>query len=192
MRCRRIRRLSLSSDQSRSRQMAGSLSHWRGRCFLGGAVFRWQASDGTWLGARPGRYAGSSIYLKGIPSRPDYEIPVKACIDYFVSRPELDPDRIAVIGISMAGYYAPRATVRRLLGGVTDEEAREQLKAFTMEGIAQNIKCPTLITHGGHDIRMSVEGAKRLFNEISANDKTFKIYDDPKAGGTIHCSHDYW
>jgi esterase/lipase len=85
-----------------------------------------------------------------------------------------------------------RATVRRLLGGVTDEEARERLKAFTMDGIAQNIKCPTLITHGGQDIRMSVEGAKRLFNEIGAKDKTLKIYDDPKAGGTIHCSHDYW
>jgi hypothetical protein len=41
-------------------------------------------------------------------------------------------------------------------------------------------------------IRMSVEGAKRLFNEIGAKDKTLKIYDDPKAGGTIHCSHDYW
>jgi dienelactone hydrolase len=34
---------------------------------------------------------------------------LKACIDYLVARPELDPDRIAVIGISMAGYYAPRA-----------------------------------------------------------------------------------
>ena len=61
-----------------------------------------------------------------------------------------------------------------------------------MEGIAQNIKCPTLITHGGHDIRMSVEGAKRLFNEIGAKDKTLKIYDDPALGGTIHCSHDCW
>jgi len=39
---------------------------------------------------------------------------------------------------------------------------------------------------------MSVEGAKRLFNEIGAKDKTLRIYDDPKAGGTIHCSHDYW
>jgi dipeptidyl aminopeptidase/acylaminoacyl peptidase len=65
-------------------------------------------------------------------------------------------------------------TVRRLLGGVTDQQARERLKAFTMEGIAQNIKCPTLITHGGHDIRMSVQGAKRLFAEIGAKDKNFE------------------
>ena len=54
----------------------------------------------------PGR--GSSIYLKGIKTRPDYEVPGKACIDYLVSRPEVDPDRVALLGISMAGYYAPR------------------------------------------------------------------------------------
>lgn len=54
----------------------------------------------------PGR--GSSIYLKGILTRPDYEVPVKACVDYLASRPEVDPDRIALMGVSMGGYYAPR------------------------------------------------------------------------------------
>lgn len=170
----------------------------------------------------PGR--GSSHYVKGIPARFDYEVPTKACMDYLVSRPEMDPDRIALIGISMAGYYAPRAaafeprakalvcwsgcysvlddlylfcehlqpTVQRLLGGVSDAQARERLKAFTMEGVAQKITCPTLITHGADDRLMSVEGAKRLFNEIGSKDKLLKIYDDPKVGGTIHCSHDFW
>jgi dipeptidyl aminopeptidase/acylaminoacyl peptidase len=54
----------------------------------------------------PGR--GSSIYLKGIKTRPDYEVPGIACINYLTSRPEVDPDRLALLGISMAGYYAPR------------------------------------------------------------------------------------
>jgi dienelactone hydrolase len=174
------------------------------------------------LADTPGR--GSSHYVKNIPTRHDYEIPATACIDYLVSRPEVDARRIAVAGISMAGYYAPRAaafdarvkalvcwsgcysllddlylfcphlqpTVRRLLGGVTDAEARERLKLFTMEGAAEKIKCPTLITHGGADRLMSVEGAKRLFAAVGSSDKTLKIYDDPSAGGTIHCSHDYW
>jgi dipeptidyl aminopeptidase/acylaminoacyl peptidase len=56
----------------------------------------------------PGR--GSSVRLKKIYSRPDYEVPVKAAIDYLVSRPEVDPDRIGCVGVSMAGYYAPRGT----------------------------------------------------------------------------------
>jgi dipeptidyl aminopeptidase/acylaminoacyl peptidase len=170
----------------------------------------------------PGR--GSSIYLKRIKTRPDYEVPGKACIDYLVSRPEVDPNRMALVGISMAGYYAPRVaafdkrikavigwsgcysilddlydfchhlqpTVQRLLGGVSHDEARRLLKDFSMAGLAQNITCPTLITHGAADTLMSVEGAKRLFNEIGAKDKTLKIYDENDIGGRIHCSHDYW
>jgi dienelactone hydrolase len=146
----------------------------------------------------PGR--GSSIYLKGIKTRADYEIPGKACIDYLISRPEVDPNRIALLGISMAGYYAPRVaafdqrikaliawsscysilddlydfchhlqpTVQRLLGGVSHEEARRLLNDFSMAGLAKNITCPTLVTHGAADTLMSVEGAKRLFNEIGA------------------------
>ena len=170
----------------------------------------------------PGR--GSAIYLKGIKTRPDYEVPGKACIDYLVSRPEVDPNRIALLGISMAGYYAPRVaafdkrikaligwsgcysilddlydfchhlqpTVQRLLGGVSHDEARRLLRDFTMAGLAKNITCPTLITHGDADTLMSVEGAKRLFAEIGAKDKTLKIYDQNDDGGRIHCSHDYW
>jgi dipeptidyl aminopeptidase/acylaminoacyl peptidase len=170
----------------------------------------------------PGR--GSSIYLKGIKTRPDYEVPGKACIDYLLARPEVDSNRIALIGISMAGYYAPRVaafdkrikaliawsgcysilddlyvfcehlrpTMRRLLGGVSDPEARRLLKDYTMEGIAQNITCPTLITHGAEDRLMDVEGARRLFAEIGATDKTLRIYDDSDPAGRIHCSHDYW
>ncbi len=54
----------------------------------------------------PGR--GSSLRLKGIVSRPDYEVPVKAAIDWIEARPEIDRDRIGCVGVSMAGYYAPR------------------------------------------------------------------------------------
>jgi len=170
----------------------------------------------------PGR--GSSMYLKGIKTRPDYEVPGKACIDYLVSRPEVDANRVALLGISMAGYYAPRLAAfenrlkalvawsgcysilddlydwcvhlqpvcQRLLGGVSHEEARRQLKEFTMAGIAKNITCPTLITHGDKDTLMSMDGAKRLFDEIGAKDKTLKIYGEQDGGGRIHCSHDYW
>jgi dipeptidyl aminopeptidase/acylaminoacyl peptidase len=83
-------------------------------------------------------------------------------------------------------------TVQRLLGGVSHEEARGRLEDFTMAGIAKNILCPTLITHGADDTLMSVAGAKRLFEEIGARDKTLRIYDQNDAAGRIHCSHDYW
>ncbi|HEX9443221.1 MAG TPA: alpha/beta hydrolase [Candidatus Binatia bacterium] len=177
------------------------------------------------LADTPGR--GSSHYLKNIPTRPDYEVPARACVDYLVARPEVDPDRIAVMGISMAGYYAPRAaafdprvkalvcwsgcysllddlylycpalqpTVRRILGGlggVTDAEARERLRLFTMEGAAEKIKCPALITHGAEDRLMRVEGARRLFAALGSADKTLKIQGEGGGAGRVHCSHDDW
>src|SRR5262245_64276301 len=45
----------------------------------------------------PGR--GSSIYLKGIRTRPDYEVPGKACVDYLTTRSEVDSNRITLLGI---------------------------------------------------------------------------------------------
>ena len=62
----------------------------------------------------------------------------------------------------------------------------------TMKDIAKNIICPTLITHGDKDTLMSVDGAKRLFDELGAEDKTLKIYGEADGGGRIHCSHDFW
>ncbi|HEY8392345.1 MAG TPA: alpha/beta hydrolase [Capillibacterium sp.] len=43
--------------------------------------------------------------------RPDTEKPIGAILDFVLSRPEVDPERIAVYGISGGGYYVPRAAV---------------------------------------------------------------------------------
>jgi dipeptidyl aminopeptidase/acylaminoacyl peptidase len=42
--------------------------------------------------------------------RGDYETPVKAVIDYVETRRDLDSNRIGMWGVSLGGYYAPRAT----------------------------------------------------------------------------------
>jgi hypothetical protein len=39
---------------------------------------------------------------------------------------------------------------------------------------------------------MHCADSPRFFPVIGSKGKTIKIYDDPKAGGTIHCSHDDW
>jgi fermentation-respiration switch protein FrsA (DUF1100 family) len=44
-----------------------------------------------------------------LPIRGDYEAPVKAVIDYVETRRDLDPARIGLWGVSLGGYYAPRA-----------------------------------------------------------------------------------
>ncbi len=55
----------------------------------------------------PGR--GGCLRLYGIPTRPDYEKPVGALLDFLQNRPDVDPERIGLLGVSMGGYYAPRA-----------------------------------------------------------------------------------
>jgi 2,6-dihydroxypseudooxynicotine hydrolase len=44
------------------------------------------------------------------PIRGDYEVPVKAVLDYVETRKDLDSNRIGMWGVSLGGYYAPRAT----------------------------------------------------------------------------------
>jgi dipeptidyl aminopeptidase/acylaminoacyl peptidase len=41
--------------------------------------------------------------------RPDYEVAVAALLDALADRPDLDHARIGAAGVSMGGYYAPRA-----------------------------------------------------------------------------------
>jgi pimeloyl-ACP methyl ester carboxylesterase len=43
-----------------------------------------------------------------LPIRGDWEIPGRAIVDAMIELPEVDADRIAVWGVSLGGYYAPR------------------------------------------------------------------------------------
>ena len=44
-----------------------------------------------------------------LPIRGDYETVVASVVDFVVSRSELDSTRIGLWGVSLGGYYAPRA-----------------------------------------------------------------------------------
>lgn len=74
--------------------------------FLGGAEI---AGRGVacLLVDTPGR--GSAVRLKRIFSRPDYEVPVGAILDWVALNDQLDGGRVALWGVSMGGYYAARA-----------------------------------------------------------------------------------
>ena len=70
------------------------------------------------------------------PIRGDYEVPVKAVIDYIETRSDLDSSRIGMWGVSLGGYYAPRAAAfeKRIkaciaLGGPFDYRRRVRLAA---------------------------------------------------------------
>jgi hypothetical protein len=76
--------------------------------------YHWMTFDG------PGQqYA---LYEQGIPFRHDWEAALTPVIDTMLEREDVDRKRIAVIGVSQAGFWVPRALAfeHRLAAGVAD------------------------------------------------------------------------
>src|ERR1700744_1811067 len=55
----------------------------------------------------PGQYG--PIHRERLPFRPDWEKVVTPVVDFALTLPEVDPQRIALMGVSLGGYLAPRA-----------------------------------------------------------------------------------
>jgi len=51
---------------------------------------------------------GEVLRIKKIHSRPDYDRPIGAALDYLAKRKDVNPKKMAVMGVSMGGYYAAR------------------------------------------------------------------------------------
>jgi hypothetical protein len=63
--------------------------------------YHWMTFDG------PGQQA--TLFDHRIPFRPDWEAVLTPVVDSMMRRPDVDSGRMAVIGISQAGYWVPRA-----------------------------------------------------------------------------------
>jgi pimeloyl-ACP methyl ester carboxylesterase len=82
---------------------------------------------------------GAAIVEDGLVFRPDWEAVVGPVVEFAIGRPEVDPARIAMLGISFGGYLAPRAASceRRLAACIADpgefslfEELKSRVPAF--------------------------------------------------------------
>jgi hypothetical protein len=63
--------------------------------------YHWMTFDG------PGQQA--TLFEQGLPFRHDWETVLTPVLDAMLARADVDPDRVAVIGISQGGYWVPRA-----------------------------------------------------------------------------------
>jgi pimeloyl-ACP methyl ester carboxylesterase len=75
--------------------------------------------------------------------RPDYEAPVGAMIDYVLSRGDVDPQRLALYGISFGGYFASRAAahdqrIKALVANSPIPDLRAYIVGFVSGDIASN------------------------------------------------------
>ncbi|MEW6123518.1 MAG: alpha/beta fold hydrolase [Pseudomonadota bacterium] len=190
---------------------------------------------------------GRALFKQGLTLRPDWEAVLAPVMDHACTRPEVDQGRIALMGISLGGYLAPRAAAfePRLAALVADpgqfsvlEEARARLPgwigrqlpdgnrlvlavlgrmldrrlgdisggwalrrgllvngcatpldflkstaAYTNEGHAREIACPTMIC-GAQGDAIGIT-ARRLFDALTC-EKRFHVFAAAEGAGG-HC-----
>jgi len=98
--------------------------------------------------------------------RGDYEVAAKAVVDYVETRRDLDASRIALWGVSLGGYYAPRAAAfeKRVkaciaLGGPYDWEGSwDSLPELTREAFRVRSHCATQEEARRHALTLSLKG----------------------------------
>jgi pimeloyl-ACP methyl ester carboxylesterase len=74
---------------------------------------------------------GRVLIKQGLVMRPDWENVVRPVVDYALTRREVDPEKIAIMGISLGGYLAPRAasSEHRLAACIADPGLWDMLEA---------------------------------------------------------------
>ena len=103
--------------------------------------------------------------------RGDYEAAVKAVVDFVATRHDLDAARVGVWGVSLGGYYAPRAAAFETrikaciaLGGPYDwSEHWDGLPELTREAFRVRSHCATQAEAKRHAATLSLKGvAERI------------------------------
>jgi 2,6-dihydroxypseudooxynicotine hydrolase len=98
--------------------------------------------------------------------RGDYEVAVAAVVDFIATRRDLDASRIGLWGVSLGGYYAPRAAAfdQRIraciaLSGPFDFAAAwDGLPELTREAFRVRSHCATQVEAKRHAAALSLEG----------------------------------
>jgi dienelactone hydrolase len=80
--------------------------------------------------------------------------------------------------------------IKWVMGGATMAEALELSRPFTLEGHLQNMRCPFLVLHGGHDV-LTVAAARETYDAAIAAGvpATLRIVSAEETGAE-HCQHD--
>jgi esterase/lipase len=144
---------------------------------------------------------GSALRLNKLPFRHDWEAVVTPVVDFAVNLRGVDPERIALLGMSMGGYLAPRAAAfehrisacvaydgvfnmaAAILGPQSPEVDSEQRVAAMDSLIAHRVQAPSSLRWGISNALWVFSGAttRELIDEISK-------YDDlTEVAGQISC-----
>jgi dienelactone hydrolase len=175
--------------------------------------------------------SGEALRLQGLTARVDTEAWAAACVNYLLTRDDIDPAAIGLVGWSLGGYYAPRAAAfeKRLAlvvawGGNHDwgavqrrrleregerpvphywdhvlwvwgqhsiEEFIEFAAQINLDGVAEKITIPFLITHGQNDRQIPLEYAQRSYAQaLSSPKRELRIFT-AEEGAAEHIGLDH-
>jgi hypothetical protein len=87
--------------------------------------YHWLTFDG------PGQQA--TLFERRIPFRPDWEAVLTPVLDAMLGRPDVDPKRVAVVGVGQGGYWVARALAfeHRFAAAVVDPGIVDVVTAWT-------------------------------------------------------------
>jgi dienelactone hydrolase len=112
---------------------------------------------------------GLALLEQQLYFRPDWEKVITPLVDYALSRADIDPDRMVLLGISQAGYWVPRAVAfePRIAAAVADPGVWDVSTAFT-----RHLPPPMLQM-------LDDDGQKEAFDQIIREEA------DPKGAATL-------
>jgi pimeloyl-ACP methyl ester carboxylesterase len=138
-----------------------------------------------------------------LPLRHDYEVAVAAILDAVSARDDLDLSRVGALGVSLGGYFAPRAAVFeprvRAVAGISGpfsfgelwdslpELTRETFETkagdgrgraldFDLDGVLERLQAPALFVTGKHDRLIPWESTRRQAD--AAPHGEFVLFED--------------
>ena len=127
---------------------------------------------------------GESLRLRNILTRYDYEAAGTAAYEYVTSRPDVDAKKVAVMGYSFGGYYAPRicAFEKRYAACVAFGAMHWNMEQW-VDSIRQAVKTDAKKSAQSHFQVPWVFGAKDLDEAV----EMAKRFNLAKVAGRIEC-----
>ena len=112
---------------------------------------------------------GQALIEQRLFFRPDFEAVLTPVVDWVLTRPEVDPAALVVIGRSFAGYLAPRgATAEHRLAALVCDPGQPAMGDKLPEGIAGKV-APAVV---GAQMKMSAERAEFFGSRMACHGVT--------------------
>ena len=136
---------------------------------------------------------GAALYRSGLAFRPDWEAVIAPVLDFALREPGVDPKRVALIGVSQAGYWVPRAAAfePRLAAIVADPGVTRVWSSWSTTSPRRSSTCSTLGDKAAFDAAMAegmADAPARLRFDLAKRREPYRIASSstssPRSGPT--------